>query len=154
MSNLVFLYLFYMLFTDLQLRLDQLTAWQNYSLDILNMTWLFWTVSYCLMEVFSSLNLSQLILEHTKPNVKLLQDPPKLICFFSNLSNKIAVNGVSQLGISDHSPIVCNRNTHNKWMSPQTFIQMTRETKETLSTTLCNDLYISDSHLTSLLHIT
>lgn len=152
MSNLVFLYLFYTLFTDLQLRLDQLTAWQNYSLDILNMTWLFWTVSNCLMEVFS--NLSHLILEHTKPNVKLLQDPRKLISFFSNLSNTIAVNGVSQLGIIDNSPIVCNRNTHNKWMSSQTFIQVTREIEETLSTTIRNDLYISDIHLTSLLHIT
>ena len=60
------------------------------------------------------LNLSQLITEPTRPNPQNHNRSTLMDLILSNRSYTIVATGVFDLGISDHCPVVCIRDTHKK----------------------------------------
>ena len=75
----------------------------------LNLDWLTSASKY-LKEVSGNLNLSQLVTEPTRPNLKDSSRSTLIDLIFTNRSDKITSCGVFDIGISDHCPTACIRN--------------------------------------------
>ena len=105
------------------------------------------TTSNRFKEVCSSLNLSQLITETTRPNLKDNSRDTLIDLIFSNKPDKIAACGVFELGKSDHCPIACIRSTHLIKTSFSTVIK--RNLKHFNEHSFLTDLYQSNIHLTT-----
>ena len=65
-----------------------------------------------LKEVCGDLNLVQLIKEPTRPNLNDISRSTLIDLIFTNRVDKIIASGVFELGMSDHCPIACIRDTH------------------------------------------
>ena len=76
-----------------------------------------------LKEVCSNLNLTQLITEPTRPNFNNIAKSSLLDLILSNKSDKISASGVFELGITDHCPIACIRNTKLKKSQPRVIVK-------------------------------
>ena len=61
-----------------------------------------------------SRNLSQLIIEPTRPNPKDFSKSTLLDLIFTNKADKYPTSGVFELGVSDHCPIACIRDVRVK----------------------------------------
>ena len=77
----------------------------------LNLNWLS-DVSLQLKELMCDLNLSQLIVAPTRPNLKDHSKSTLIDLIFTNRVDKYPTSGVFELGVSDHCPIACIRDVH------------------------------------------
>lgn len=93
------------------------------------------------------MNFDQLINEPTRPNLKKQSKSTLIDLIFTNRSSKIATTGVFDLGISDHCPIACVRDTHLKKTSSLIVVKINM--KNFNEKAFLNDLYNSDVHLTT-----
>ena len=98
-------------------------------------------------EICSNLNLTQIITEPTRPNLKNPVKSTLIDLILSNQINKIVSAGVFDLGISDHCPVACIRSIHLKKSQPKIIIK--RNFKGFNNQAFLNELYQSDIHLTS-----
>ena len=98
-------------------------------------------------EVCSSLNLTQLITETTRPNLKDNSRDTLIDLLFSNKPDKIMASGVFDLGQSDHCPIACIRSTR---LAKTQFCTVTkRNLRHFNEQSFLTDLHQSNIHLTS-----
>ena len=93
-------------------------------------------------EVCSNLNLTQLITEPTRPNFNNIERSSVLDLILCNKSDKIIASGVFELGISDHCPIGCIRDTRMKKAPPQVIVK--RNFKHFNEDAFFDDFYHSD----------
>lgn len=111
-----------------------------------NLDWLGNNSSY-LKEVSGNLNLTQLITEPTRPNLKTNSRSTLIDLIFSNRKDKIVASGVFDLGFSDHCPIACIRNTKLKKTQSHTIIK--RNLRNFSDQAFLFDLFHSDICYTS-----
>ena len=64
-----------------------------------------------LKEVSGNLNLTQLLVDPTRPDLKDSSKSSWIDLFFTNRADKIVSSGVFELGFSDHCPTACIRST-------------------------------------------
>ena len=112
----------------------------------LNLNWIT-SASDRLKEVCSSLNLTQMITEPTRPNLKDISKGSLIDILLSNKPDKIVACGAFELGQSDHCPIACIRSTH----MPKTKTRMVikRNFRHFNEDMFLADLHQSGIHLTS-----
>lgn len=128
---------------------DLLSQYSNAEMIVMgdfNLDWLSITSNY-LKEVGGNLNLSQLVTEPTRPNLKNSSRSTLIDLIFSNKSDKILACGVFDLGISDHCPTACVRSTRLK--KTQSHIIIKRNLKNFNEQAFIVDLLHSDIHYTS-----
>lgn len=94
-------------------------------------------------EVAASLNFIQLISEPTRPNLLNPSKSTTIDLIFSNRPDKITNTGVFDLGVSDHCPIACIRDSHLKKAPPRIVIK--RSLRHFNEQAFINDLYASNT---------
>ena len=76
----------------------------------INIDWLS-GASESLKEIYSNLNLTQLITKLTRPNLKKPAKSTLIYLILSNKINKLLSVGVFDLRVSDHCPVACIRSS-------------------------------------------
>ena len=128
---------------------DILSKYSNIEIIVMgdfNIDWLSNSSDY-LKEISGNLNLSQLVTEPTRPNLKDSSRSTLIDLIFSNKSDKILDCSVFDLGISDHCPTACVRSIHIK--KTKSHIITKRNFKHFSEQAFLSDLYQSDIHYTS-----
>lgn len=98
-------------------------------------------------EVAASLNFTQLISEPTRPNLLNPSKSTTIDLIFSNRPDKVTNTWVFDLGVSDHCPTACTRDSHIKKAPPH--IVTKRSLRHFSEQAFINDLYTSNIHSTT-----
>ncbi len=123
---------------------ELLARYQNDELIItgdFNLNWLNSNSDY-LKEIFGNLNLTQLITDPTRPDLKDHRNSTLIDLIFCNKADKIIASGVFDLGLSDHCPTACIRSTH--LVKPRSKVVVKRNLKHFNKQAFLTDIELSD----------
>ncbi len=90
--------------------ISEYSSHEMITLGDFNLNWLTSESDY-LKEACGNLNLTQLITDSTRPNLENVSKSTLIDLILSNRSDRIGASSVFDLGISDHCPIACIRDT-------------------------------------------
>ncbi|KAL7865358.1 hypothetical protein SRHO_G00106050 [Serrasalmus rhombeus] len=125
--------------------LSKFSASELLVLGDFNLKWLS-NASDHLKEICGNLNLTQLINEPTRPNLKEPTKSTLIDLILSNKADKITASGVFELGISDHCPIGCIRNSCTNKTGSRLVVR--RNFNNFNEQAFLSDLAMSEIHLT------